>query len=349
MTSPYHFVAGAEDARVRLDQFLGAQFGGLSRMRLARLIAEGHCLVNGAVKDAGYKMSAGDAVSIDLPDLGPTAMTPEPIPLEIVFEDSCIAVVVKPAGMLVHPTLGVKSGTLANALSYHFNKELLVRCSPDREPLLDMIRPGIVHRLDRATSGLLVVAKTPGALSVLTKHLRKGKVSKRYLAVVRGKVIEGTGSIEAPIGRDPGRRPHWGVMESGRASKTSWRVLDRASDWTVLELEPITGRTNQLRIHCAYWGHPILGDDLYGHLQPEPREYEESQSAQPPSEPARSEPAQSESLQSRAPQIGAPQIGAPLPLQPGRLLLHACRLAFHHPETGVWSEFSAPPPADFEF
>ncbi|HUK92086.1 MAG TPA: RluA family pseudouridine synthase [Blastocatellia bacterium] len=365
LSNSYEFVAGQDDDRVRLDQFLASLLGGVSRMRIARLISGGRCLVNGTAKDSGYKMSAGDMVQVAYLEMGPTAMTPEPIPVEAVFEDEQIAVVVKPSGMLVHPTLGVKRGTLANALAYHFNKALLdseaselleppyensslpiseqvntwsagglssdmpqpsVGSVSDRQwsPALRLIRPGIVHRLDRATSGLLVVAKTPQALSVLSKHFRKGKVKKRYLAVVQGEVEGDSGSISAPIGRDPERRPHWWVMETGRDAETNWRVLWRRASATLLELEPVTGRTNQLRIHCAYWGHPIMGDELY---------WSEGGVTANWSAAFNTDVA-SGSFPDERRNIA------------GRLLLHAWKLEFHHPQNGVWLEFTAPPPAE---
>jgi 23S rRNA pseudouridine1911/1915/1917 synthase len=312
----YEYSVALGEDRSRLDRFLASRLGSISRMRIARIISEGGCRVNGELKDSGYKVSAGDAVAFRMAELGPTAMTPENIPLEIIFEDDHIAVVAKPAGMLVHPTLGVKSGTLANALTYHFNSGVdggLYNgvAGGDQGPAdiaaSCQVRPGIVHRLDKATSGLLVVAKTPHALSVLSKHFRKGMVQKRYLAVVRGEIKEPSGSINAPIGRDSERRPQWWVMETGRPSETRWQALGSGAGWTALELEPVTGRTNQLRIHCAYDGHPILGDNLYDDkFDTQTRDNQPSQ----------------------------------------RLLLHAWKIEFYHPKTGVRSEFIAPVPAE---
>jgi len=173
----------------------------------------------------------------------------------------------------------------------------------------DLVRPGIVHRLDRATSGLLVVAKTQHALSVLARHFRKGLVKKRYLAVVRGTFGNVAGSIVAPIGRDAERRPHWWVNDTGKPAETKWRVLGRSKNHALVELEPITGRTNQLRIHLAYINHPILGDALY------------------------------------APCCAA-ELGDGIESQ--TLLLHAWRLAFHHPKSGDWSQFTAEPPEELK-
>lgn len=246
----------------RLDEFLASQLGGLSKIRIARLIAEGCCLINELRAEAGMRLKMGDSVEIEVPDGSPTAMNPEEIPLDIIYEDEELVVVVKPEGMLVHPTISVKAGTLANALAYHFNRERYTG-----EPFLAapaLVRPGIAHRLDRDTSGLMVVAKTPRALRVLTRHFSKRLVEKAYTALVHGEVAGDEGSIVGAIGRDASRRPQWWVSESGKPAETRYRVLERVRGATLLELQPVTGRTNQLRIHCAYRGHPIAGDRYYG-------------------------------------------------------------------------------------
>jgi 23S rRNA pseudouridine1911/1915/1917 synthase len=197
-------------------------------------------------------------------------MTPEPAPLEIVHEDEHLVVVVKPAGVLVHPTLGVKRGTLANALAYHLNRTLLDegggalnRHSETGTPRA-FVRPGLVHRLDRDTSGLLAVTKTQAALSRLSQHFQRRLVEKRYVAVVGGLVGRERLTVDAPIGRLEGAGAPWGVSEAGRAAETRLRVLERRARRTLVELEPVTGRTNQLRIHCAHAGHAVVGDRLYG-------------------------------------------------------------------------------------
>lgn len=234
---------------------MARRIGWLSRMRISKLIAGGRCKVSGRVVESGQKIKPGDMIEFEVDDMGPSSMTPEPIPLEILYEDEHICVVVKPAGLLVHPTKNVKSGTLANALAYHFN----------RFRQGDPIRPGIVHRLDRETSGLMVVAKTGRALSVLSSHFRRRLIEKRYLALVCGRVSEDEGVITAPIGRDPSEKPRWRALEGGKPAQTRFRVLERIDLLaSLLELEPITGRTNQLRIHCAHMGHPIFGDEKYG-------------------------------------------------------------------------------------
>jgi 23S rRNA pseudouridine1911/1915/1917 synthase len=311
-TAHHSFWVSEEEAGSRLDEYLASQLGWLSRIRISRLLAEGNCLVNGIAGRPGKKLAAGDSIEMTKPEGPPTAMTPEPIPLDIVHEDEHLMVIVKPAGMLVHPTIGVKLGTLANGLVYHLNRDLYSRIpvvtnGDNRDAavyLRYVIRPGIVHRLDKATSGLMVIAKTPHALSVLSKHFRRKLVKKRYLALLHGRIGEASRVISAPIGRDPDRRPHWGVLEGGKESETRLQVLDRREDTTLVELEPVTGRTNQLRIHCAFIGHPIVGDSLFG----------------------------------AEAGLEEPHAGCENPGPATRLFLHACKLGFHHPEIGEWME-----------
>jgi 23S rRNA pseudouridine1911/1915/1917 synthase len=270
VTQTVRFSVEEASAGVRLDEFLAERVGSLSRMRIAGLLARGACLVNGEAAQAGLRLRAGDVVEVESQDEAPNSMTPEPSPLEIVYEDESLIVVVKPAGVLVHPTLGVKRGTLANALTYHFNRELiddsgaLINQQSETGIAPPFVRPGLVHRLDRDTSGLLAVTKTQAALSRLSQHFQRRLVEKLYLAVVVGVVEDERLTIEAPIGRDEGARPQWGVSESGRSAETRLRVLERRVRRTLVELEPVTGRTNQLRIHCAHAGHAVVGDRLYG-------------------------------------------------------------------------------------
>jgi 23S rRNA pseudouridine1911/1915/1917 synthase len=253
----FQFQANAEDAGKRLDKFAYENLGNYSRMFLADLIRQNLCFVNGETQPVGYHLLVGDTVEISIDSKAVTAMTPENIPLEIVFEDAEILVVNKPAGMLVHPTNADKTGTLANALSFHLN------CNPKseiRNP--KSIRPGIVHRIDKETSGLLVTAKTARALRILSSHFQRKLIQKTYVAVVEGTLEENEGTISAPIGRLE-EKPHWRVLETGKEAETRFRVLETRSTSTLLELEPVTGRTNQLRIHCAEIGHPIIGDVWY--------------------------------------------------------------------------------------
>ena len=250
----------------RLDEFLAERLPALSRMHIAGLLARGACRMGGGAAHAGRRLCAGDLVEVESVAGVPNSMTPEPLPLEVVYEDEQIIVVVKPSGVLVHPTLGVKRGTLANALAYHLNRELLDENHAVENPVPvsgTFIRPGIVHRLDRDTSGLMVVAKTQAALSRLTQHFQRRLVEKRYVAVVGGLLKEDEMTVDAPVGRVEGARPPWGVLESGKPAESRLRVAGRGSRRTLVELEPLTGRTNQLRIHCAHLGHPIVGDVLY--------------------------------------------------------------------------------------
>jgi 23S rRNA pseudouridine1911/1915/1917 synthase len=338
MSRQFHFCISAEDARQRLDVFLAARFGGLSRIRLANLIRSSACLVNQQPQGAGYHLTAGDVVEITLDDGAPTAMNPEAIALEILHEDEQLIVVVKPAGMLVHPTRNVKSGTLLNALAYHLNQPKHTEAaSPEASDYLyEAVRPGLVHRLDRATSGVMVIGKTQRALSLLTRHFHNRLVKKLYLAVVEGEVAKSSGAIIAPLGLDENRRPPRWVMAGGKYAESRFRVLERRTGATLLELEPVTGRTNQLRIHCAFLGHPIVGDDIYGAVVG-------GQWPVVSEEPAATN--DGETILS-SPPIGV-KVTDPRPPTPDpRLCLHAARLEFHHPGDGTWMVFDSPLPED---
>ncbi|MCA1619295.1 MAG: RluA family pseudouridine synthase [Acidobacteria bacterium] len=270
MTRPATFSVEAASAGLRLDEFLAGRLAELSRMRIASMVARGGCAVNGAQAHAGLRLRAGDVVEVEARGGAPNSMTPEAAPLDIVHEDEHLLVVVKPAGVLVHPTLGVKSGTLANALAYHLNRESIdegaapINHTPAPGVAPPFVRPGLVHRLDRDTSGLLAVARTQAALSRLSQHFQRRLVEKRYVAVVSGLLGEDRLTLVAPIGRDEGASPPWGVLPGGKPAETRLRVLERSARRTLVELEPVTGRTNQLRIHCAHAGHPVVGDRLYG-------------------------------------------------------------------------------------
>lgn len=254
------FVVEPCEAGRRLDDVLAGRVSWLSRMRLRQLLDGGTVRVNQAPRAAGWRVRAGDQVLAPLPEDAATAMTPEPIPVNVLYEDAWLAVVEKPAGMVVHPAGRHQSGTLANALAHHFN--VVGAADPP-------VRPGMAHRLDRAASGLMVIARTQEALSRLTVEFQQKRVRKRYLALVHGIVEAEGGDWEAPIGSDPETTPRWGVREGGRPAHTRFRVLRRLPAYTLLELEPVTGRTNQLRLHCAHFGRPIAGDALFGR-GPEP-------------------------------------------------------------------------------
>ncbi|MGA9769814.1 MAG: RluA family pseudouridine synthase [Blastocatellia bacterium] len=324
MNQSFQFRITEEDAGRRLDEFLESRFGSLSRMRIANLVSAGVCTVNRIAAQRGWRVAAGDLVEIAFDEGGPTAMEPDVLPLEILHEDEHLIVIVKPAGLLVHPTVSVKRGTLANALAYHFNRDFYNNQptaikSPAHGQQHQLARPGLVHRLDRATSGLMVIARTDHALSRLSRHFQRRLVEKRYLAVACGQMSEDAGEMNAPIGRDDERRPRWWVTENGKAAVTRFKVLERFDQTTLVELEPVTGRTNQLRIHCAYYGHPILGDELY-----------ESEGRRQRAEGSRAPDSNDET--------GIPSFQ--------RLCLHAWRLAFHHPASGEWMEFTSPFPDD---
>ncbi|MCB9384172.1 MAG: RluA family pseudouridine synthase [Bryobacterales bacterium] len=243
----------------RLDDFLADRVPLVSRMHLRASVRSGAVLVDGRQAPPGLRLHVGAQVDARL-DVGrATAMTPQQIPLEILHDDERFAVVVKPAGMLVHPTRGVKSGTLANALSGLWNQ--------GEGPA---VRPIFVHRLDKQTSGLMLVAKQRAAAARLSRAFASGQVKKRYLAWLEGELDEDTRTIEAPVARLGEQRPQWGVSADGKPGLTRLHVRERRAGRTLVELEPVTGRTNQLRIHCAWIGRPIVGDEAYG-AQPAPR------------------------------------------------------------------------------
>ncbi len=268
MKEVLRFQVSAEEEDRRLDRFVASRLGRLSRMRINTLLVEGVCRVNGERAAPGYHVRKNDLVEIEIDKDEPTAMTPEAIPLNVVYEDAHLLVIDKPSGLLVHPTRGEKSGTLMNALAYYLNRERFQTVdapSPEDESrAAPVARPGLVHRLDRATSGLMVIAKHERALSILTRHFHRRLVDKRYLALVHGRLEEDELIIDAPIGRYAEAHPKWNVNAVGKHAETRLRVIERRARATLVELEPVTGRTNQLRIHCAHIGHAILGDQWYG-------------------------------------------------------------------------------------
>ena len=239
----------------RLDVRLSRETG-MTRSRVETLIREGRAQVNGAVeKKPGRKVSETDAVSCDVPPPVAVEAQPEDIPLQILYEDDDLAVVVKPCGMVVHPAAGNEDGTLVNALLFHLK---------NLSGIGGALRPGIVHRLDKDTSGLLLVAKNDAAHAALSDALKARTIHKTYRAVARGAFKEPTGVVEAPIGRSPKDRKKMAIVPDGRYARTEYRVLEPLRGATLVDVNLITGRTHQIRVHFASIGHPLLGDPLYG-------------------------------------------------------------------------------------
>src|ERR1035437_3004174 len=243
-----------ETAGGRIDRVV-ADVSGLSRSYVQKLIIEGHVTVAGAPIKANEPVVKGEIVELGIPDPTPLELTPEAIPLSVVYEDDDMLIVDKPAGLVVHPAPGHPGGTLVNAL--------LAR-GTQYGGIAGVQRPGIVHRLDRDTSGLLMVAKDDRAQASLMAQLKARRVKKTYLGLVLGAVAATSGRIEAPIGRDPHHRTRMAVVPSGRDAVTGYRVRERLPGWTLLELDLITGRTHQIRVHLSAIDHPLAGDALYG-------------------------------------------------------------------------------------
>ena len=251
------FVVEQETAGQRIDRFLSGEDTGLSRSALQALVADGHVLCNGRQVAKSLKLKAGDTILLEIPDAKPIEAVPQDIPLDIVYEDAHLLVVNKPKGMVVHPAPGNPDGTMVNALLWH--------CAGRLSGIGGAIRPGIVHRIDKDTSGLLVVAKTDAAHQALTEQMSVHSIHRVYHAVVYGNLKEDTGFVEAPIGRDPKDRKKMAVtQQNSKYAYTGWQVLERFGNFTYIACKLKTGRTHQIRVHMASIGHPLAGDAVYG-------------------------------------------------------------------------------------
>ena len=248
-----------EEGETRLDQFLAGQDIGLTRSRLRQLIGSGDVLVNGAAVKPSHRVRHGDRVLVSVPPPRPSVAVPQDISLTVVYQDADLVVIDKPAGLAAHPGPGHPDRTLVNGL--------LALC-PDIQGIGGEIRPGIVHRLDKDTSGLMIAAKTESAHHGLSQQIKDRLVHKGYLALMEGAPSPATGVIDAPIARDPRRRTRMAVTAGGRESRTSYRLLEQAGRYSLLELQLHTGRTHQARLHLAWLGHPIFGDAVYGNRSP---------------------------------------------------------------------------------
>lgn len=308
---PLVFNAGEEEAGMRLDSFLAARITTTSRTQLRRAIEAGKVTVDGGiVLKVAWPVSAGETIGVTPLPRAPLEARPSAIPLDIIHEDDSIIVINKPAGMVTHPGAGVTEGTLANALVHHFNLQALAlprRGGPSR--------PGIVHRLDAGTSGVIVAAKTDAAHLDLAGQFQSRRVRKLYTALVYGVLREDQGEIDAPIGRDPHHRVKMAVrpIGQGREALSLFRVIGRFREFSLLEVEIKTGRTHQIRVHLAHLRHPIAADSVYdgGRLN---------------------------TVRDRKVQIALGRLRRPF--------LHATRLGLFHPVTGEWMEFSAELPED---
>lgn len=291
------FIASAEDAGRRLDLYLASRLPGISRTRIQELIDEGRVRISERLARRAQRIVAGDVIDVEVISRPPLRAAPEEIPLDVLYEDEDLVVVNKPSGMVVHAGAGAVRGTLVNALLHHFGTLSTVGGN---------LRPGIVHRLDRGTSGAMVVARNDVAHRVLAEQFRSRQVSKTYIALLHGRMPRDAGSIARPIVRDPQRRTSMTArLGRGRAAHTDWRVLLRLGNFTLVEAEPRTGRTHQIRAHFAAIGHPLVGDTLYGAQH----------------------------------QV---HVGKALLSTLGRVFLHAARLSFSHPRTGATIEVRAP-------
>ena len=248
--------ASEESKNQRLDAFLASSLDGLTRSQATRLIESGEVAVNGRAVSKSYKLAGGEDIAVTLPEPEPVEAVPQDIPLDVVYEDADVIVVNKPSGMVVHPAPGHPDGTLVNALLYH--------CAGTLSGIGGALRPGIVHRIDRDTSGLIIAAKNDAAHQYLSAQLADHTLARTYECIVVGKLREDRGTVDAPIARHPSDRKRMAVVAGGREAVTHWEVIARYPGYTHVRCRLETGRTHQIRVHMAYIGHPILGDTVYG-------------------------------------------------------------------------------------
>ncbi len=305
---PVRLVVEASVAE-RLDSWLAARLPQHSRSRIVQLIEQGHVRVNGEQPRKRDHPAAGDVIEIDIPPPEPSALLPEAIPLRIAWEDADLLVVDKPAGLVVHPAPGHPSGTLVNALLHH---------AGDLQGIGGVRRPGLVHRLDRDTSGLMLVAKTEAAQRALSSALKRREIRRLYQVAAWGHLRSDTVKVEAPIGRSPSDRKRMAVVESGRAAVTHFERLERWRGVDLLQARLETGRTHQIRVHLSHIGHSVVGDRAYGGADDRGT-----------SGPAR---------------VWARE----LLQRVHRQFLHATELSFRHPRTGEMMQLRSPLPADLE-
>lgn len=297
-----------EDHGQRLDLFAAEKGLALSRSQASHFIKKGFVTVDGEVRKPKHKVREGECVTAVIPDVSPLTVAAEAIDLDIIHADDDLVVVNKQRGLVVHPAVGHESGTLVNAMLHHF---------PHMEGICGELRPGIVHRLDKDTTGLLVVALNHKTLLELTRQFKEREVVKHYQALVYGEVPDVRGIIDQPIGRDPRNRKRMGVNSPvGRPSETHYTVVNRYPGATLLDIDLKTGRTHQIRVHTHWLGHPVVGDTIYNRRKAD------------------------RDLPQKAPLRSAIR-------QLSGQLLHAHTLAFHHPSTGARVEFTAPLPTDF--
>lgn len=246
-----------EEQGMRIDKYLSDQLPDISRSYIQKLLKSGYVFVNEAAVKSNYKGMAGDQVSLELPEISEPEITAEDIPLDILYEDRDIILVNKPKGMVVHPAAGHYSGTLVNALMFH--------CRDDLSGINGVMRPGIVHRIDRDTTGVLIVCKNNQSHNSIAEQLKVHSITRKYYAVVHGVVKEDSGTVDAPIGRHPTDRKKMSINhKNGREAATHYKVLERFKRFTYVECQLETGRTHQIRVHMASIGHPLLGDAVYG-------------------------------------------------------------------------------------